>query len=142
MSTQTQVTVPYVYHQLVKRFHQCRVPYTPHRISNIIVRLNTRMRLPFVASFLLCFVLWWGVKIHSCFSYVLSWQGLLPMQVYTSVRLCMFCQAGCRNVIRPRHAVHTAHKCLLCFACCTPVPAKHFCKVCGRNWQFAHWRVD
>ncbi|DBA91385.1 TPA: hypothetical protein ACH3X2_003920 [Trebouxia sp. C0005] len=62
------------------RFLQ-RVPYTPHRISNIIVRLNTRMRLPFVASFLLCFILWWGVKIHSCFSYVLSWQGLLPMQI-------------------------------------------------------------
>ncbi|DBA98954.1 TPA: hypothetical protein ACH3X1_014695 [Trebouxia sp. C0004] len=57
------------------------LPYGQNRISNLLVRLNTRLRLPFMAVFVLCFILLWAVKINSCFSFVTSWYGLLPMQI-------------------------------------------------------------
>lgn len=60
---------------------RCRLPYGQNRISNLLVRLNTRLRLPFMAIFVLCFILLWAVKIDSCFSFVTSWNGILPMQV-------------------------------------------------------------
>ena len=58
-----------------------RLPYTQNRMSNMLVRINTRLRLPFVCAFVLCYVLLWAVKVNSCFSFITSWQGLLPMQV-------------------------------------------------------------
>ena len=60
----------------------CRLPYAQNRISNLLVRLNTRLRLPFMAVFVLCFILLWGVKINSCFSFVTSWNGLLPIMLF------------------------------------------------------------
>ncbi|KAL3142108.1 hypothetical protein ABBQ32_004726 [Trebouxia sp. C0010 RCD-2024] len=70
------------YKYILQEFHRLSgLPYGQNRISNLLVRLNTRLRLPFMAIFVLCFILLWAVKIDSCFSFVTSWNGILPMQI-------------------------------------------------------------
>lgn len=44
-----------------------------------------------MAVFVLCLILLWAVKIDSCFSFVTSWYGLLPMQVSQACNTALAC---------------------------------------------------
>eukprot|EP00884_Botryococcus_braunii_P001515 jgi/Botrbrau1/11364/Bobra.0038s0112.1 len=58
-----------------------RKPYHEHKMGNLIVRMQMRMRSATMVMFVLTVTLLWYLKPDSCRSYVYIWYGMLPVQV-------------------------------------------------------------
>ncbi|KAL4431080.1 hypothetical protein ABPG75_006336 [Micractinium tetrahymenae] len=105
-STQFSLNLGYflIYAFLISRsfYHLLRLPYEQNRQANFVVRLQLRLRGLILLFFALSVCLYTFVGAGSCRSYLLTWLGLLPVQLVTGLVAIINCFV--MTPTRPDHA--------------------------------------
>lgn len=65
-------------------------PYSKYKMANITLRFQMRLRSLAFSFFVLSCAVSFYVEFNSCGSYIVSWLGLLPMQVVMSAVACAY----------------------------------------------------